>query len=338
MAQLKEYVRKLWPPKQTYIRIPLDEVLLSHIDVHNHTLRLTKTGFLFQTYLWICRHKCLFTFIIFIGIPVLLYTFLLLLSTTQVLLPKDIRSNNIRRLLLVVAHPDDECLFFSPTLRAFQAQHNIELSLLVFSRGNHVGLGNTRARELLGSCQALNIPRERCLSLDLPNIQDNPKIWWSQQELIPIITRYIDLWSIDLLISFDRQGVSGHINHRAVGLAVREIITSGNHTKVKIAYELQSVSLLRKYSSIIDVYFVFISFLPRILRALFSSIIPFNLISSPNSSRVLLLSTPHDYMTSRTAFASHLSQYSWDRHIYLIASRYMFINELNYIEKKIVGQ
>jgi len=50
---------------------------------------------------------------------------------------------------------------------------------------------------------------------------------------------------------------------------------------------------------------------------------------------MLLINTPNDYMASRTAFASHQTQYSWDRYFYLIASRYMFINELKYIDKHV---
>ncbi|UJR26146.1 hypothetical protein I4U23_007490 [Adineta vaga] len=330
------HLRKLWFNERKYSHILLDETdeaLLPNNYVHKHSFRITNIRLLPRFYQWICSHKCLFFLIIFMGVPILLYLFLLVLSTNQALIPKDFRTNVLRRLLLVVAHPDDECLFFSPTLRVLQSQHDIELNLLVFSRGNHVGLGDIRARELLGSCRVLNIPHERCLSLDLPNIQDNPKVWWSEQQLIPIINKYSHLWSIDLLITFDDQGVSGHINHRAVASAIRQIITRNNNTMIRKAYELKSVSLLRKYSSILDIYVVFMSFIPRFFRSLFSHVIPYNLISPPDASRMLLINTPHDYMVARTAFASHQSQYSWDRHLYMIVSRYMFINELNCIEK-----
>jgi N-acetylglucosaminylphosphatidylinositol deacetylase len=123
------------------------------------------------------------------------------------------------------------------------------------------------------------------------------------------------------------------MNHRAIASAIRLLTKNKTNTMIKMAYELKSVSILRKYSSLLDFQLVFISIIPRLLHSLLSYIIPFNLISSPDMSYMLLINTPHDYMVSRAAFASHQSQYSWDRYIYLIASRYMFINELKYIDK-----
>ncbi|CAF0829613.1 unnamed protein product [Didymodactylos carnosus] len=186
--------------------------------------------------------------------------------------------------------------------------------------------------ELLGSCAILGIPNKRCVSLDLPTIQDNPSVWWPEQELIPILRQYIEKWSIHVLISFDNRGISGHSNHRAVSAAVRTL--AKNITTAAIAsYELRSVFLLRKYSSLLDFYVTFLSFLPRLLRSLASTLIRFDLVSLPDSSRALLVNSPSDYMAARAAFASHHSQYSWDRHIYMITSRYMFVNELIRIDQ-----
>ena len=303
-----------------------DQILLSHTSTLMRSIA--------RLYCWISTHRLLFLMIILICIPVTIYILLLILSNTQAFIPIEFQQNRYH-LLLIVAHPDDECLFFSPTLRVLQTQYHFQLSLVVFSRGNHVGLGEIRAMELLGSCRALHIPPERCISLDLPHIQDNPKVWWSEQKLIPIIEEYVNKWSIDVLVSFDDQGVSGHINHRAVSSAVRWLTHNQTRTKVKMSYQLKSVSLLRKYSSILDFYWIFISFLLRLLQSFLSYITPFDLISSPDASYMLLINTPDDYLASRNAFASHRTQYSWDRHIYLLASRYMFVNELQLINKHV---
>ncbi|CAF2358418.1 unnamed protein product [Rotaria sp. Silwood2] len=312
----------------------IDEALLLDTSIYKRIYRLSNGRSFIRLCHFIYTHKLLFIIIIFVCIPIILYMFLLILSKNQAFIPTQFEQNRYR-LLLVVAHPDDECLFFSPTLHVLRKQYHVNLSLLVFSRGNHVGLGHIRAMELYGSCQALNIPKERCISLDLSNIQDNPKVWWSEQQLIPMINEYIDKWSTDILVSFDRKGISGHINHQAVASAVRLLTQTNNNTMIKMSYELKSVSVLRKYSSLFDFYLIFISFIPRLLRSLLSYLIPCTLISSPDLSRMLLINTPNDYMVSRNAFASHKSQYSWDRYIYLIASRYMFINELIYIEKSL---
>ncbi|CAF0910636.1 unnamed protein product [Adineta steineri] len=330
MNKLKQF----WYKKQNSSHDLLDEidqVLLLDNHEHKYSSRSINTRLFIRIYHWTCTHKILTQLITCIFIPVLLYIFLIMLSTNQAFIPKEFQENH-HRLLLIAAHPDDECLFFSPTLRILQTQHHVNTSLLILSRGNHVGLGEIRARELHGSCRALNIPQERCISLDLSYMQDDPKIWWSEKQIIPLINEYIRLWSIDFVVSFDDYGISGHMNHRAIASAVRLLVQNKTNTMIKMSYELKSVSVLRKYSSLMDFYFVFLSFIPRLLHSFFSYIIPFNLISSPDVSRILLVNTPNDYMASRAAFASHQTQYNWDRHIYLIASRYMFINELKKIE------
>ncbi|CAF3353879.1 unnamed protein product [Rotaria sp. Silwood1] len=338
MNIIRKHFKKFWYNEQKYFNHQLDEIseaLLLDTSEYKRTYRLSNSRPFIRLYHCICTHKLLFIIIMFVSIPMIIYLFLLILSKNQAFIPIQFQQNRYR-LLLTVAHPDDECLFFSPTIHVLQKQYHVNLSLLVFSRGNHAGLGYIRAIELFGSCQALNIPKERCISLDLPNIQDNPKVWWSEQQLIPLINQYIDKWSIDILVSFDSKGISGHINHRAVASAVRLLTkntTTNNNTMIKMSYELKSVSILRKYSSLFDFYLIFISFIPRFLRSLLSYSIPCNLISSPDLSRILLINTPSDYIMSRNAFASHRSQHSWDRYIYLIASRYMFINELIYIDK-----
>lgn len=42
---------------------------------------------------------------------------------------------NVSRVLLVTAHPDDECMFFGPTLIALQKRENCRIFVLCMSRG-----------------------------------------------------------------------------------------------------------------------------------------------------------------------------------------------------------
>lgn len=336
MDWLERQWRTFWYNKQRKLsRDSIDESneqLLPFSFLPKSKHRSTTIRIFMRLYSWILTHKFLFVISSVIVIPLMIYLFLLVLSNKRVFIPVELNRNRYS-LLLVVAHPDDECLFFSPTLRVLQTRYHLNLNLIVFSRGNHVGLGETRARELLGSCQMFNIPQERCVSLDLANIQDNPKVWWPEEQLLPIIEEYVKKWSIDVLVSFDNGGISGHLNHRAVASAVRLFAQNQTNTMIKFSYELKSVSLLRKYSSILDFYWIFLSSLPRLFHALLYTIDPFNFIPSLDQSYILLLSTPNDYMASRAAFASHQSQYGWDRHLYLLASRYMLVNELKSIDK-----
>ena len=56
---------------------------------------------------------------------------------------------------------------------------------------------------------------------DLRNLQDNPQAWWDTDLVAKVVEEYVKRWGIEVIITFDDGGVSGHINHRAVGAGVR---------------------------------------------------------------------------------------------------------------------
>lgn len=49
---------------------------------------------------------------------------------------RDVR--NPKRVLLVIAHPDDECMFFGPTVLNFTGNKNCTLYIMCLSTGNQV--------------------------------------------------------------------------------------------------------------------------------------------------------------------------------------------------------
>jgi N-acetylglucosaminylphosphatidylinositol deacetylase len=87
----------------------------------------------------------------------------------------------------------------------------------------------------------LSIDSARCLTLDKPELQDNPKVWWDEDAITTVVKDYVAKWKVDVvsifrqtcveslltlrnqILTFDSGGVSGHINHRAVSAAVRYV-------------------------------------------------------------------------------------------------------------------
>lgn len=59
-------------------------------------------------------------------------------------------------ILLVTAHPDDECMFFTPSVRHFKGRGD-RLDLLCLSTGNFDGKGHVRRGELEKSAAVLGI-------------------------------------------------------------------------------------------------------------------------------------------------------------------------------------
>ena len=53
------------------------------------------------------------------------------------------------QILVVTAHPDDECMFFSPTISHIVSTNKYKPSILVLSDGGYDGLGPMRHKEMI---------------------------------------------------------------------------------------------------------------------------------------------------------------------------------------------
>ncbi|KAF8769288.1 hypothetical protein HU200_006802 [Digitaria exilis] len=109
----------------------------------------------------------------------------------------DRRSRNV---LLVVAHPDDESMFFAPTILFLKSKgHSIHV--LCMSQGNADGLGTTRKEELYHACDSLKIPHEQVKILDHPKLQDGFHEKWDHGLLAELTMEHVQLWAIDMVVA-----------------------------------------------------------------------------------------------------------------------------------------
>ncbi|XP_039703393.1 N-acetylglucosaminyl-phosphatidylinositol de-N-acetylase isoform X1 [Pteropus medius] len=156
--------------------------------------------------------------------------------------------------LLVIAHPDDEAMFFAPTVLGL-ARLRHRVFLLCFSAGNYYNQGEIRKRELLQSCDVLGIPPSSVMIIDNRDFPDDPRVQWNTEHVASILLQHIEVNSINLVVTFDAGGVSGHSNHVALYAAVRTLHSEGKLPKGFPVLTLQSVSVLRKYLSLLDLPF-----------------------------------------------------------------------------------
>lgn len=143
--------------------------------------------------------------------------------------------------VLITAHPDDESLFFLPTiwnlLKMKQSGNSEELHcqvwLVCLTTGDYDGLGSTRSKELEMLCQTI-IPFDKFLLVNNPkDLPDHPCQRWNTPAasdcLSTLLTTALDKnqtqWRPQnlVLITFDAGGVSGHRNHQDTFFAVQNL-------------------------------------------------------------------------------------------------------------------
>jgi N-acetylglucosaminylphosphatidylinositol deacetylase len=203
---------------------------------------------------------------------------------------------------VVIAHPDDESMFFGPTI--ITNINKNKLFIICLSNGNHYQKGNQRILELRKSCKELGITSVDVI--DDKRLEDSPNIVWNKSVVKEYIEEFIKKHNINCIISFDDFGVSGHLNHKILFKSIIEI----NLNNLEI-YFLESVSILRKYLSFFE--------LPITLFL--------NLINFRNDYKLNIISFSQ-YLKLLKALHKHKTQMLWFRHLYSFFSKYMFINKL----------
>lgn len=215
---------------------------------------------------------------------------------------------NSARALLVTAHPDDESMFFGPTILELR-RRNCRVFILCLSEGNFNQQGDVRRQELWDACESLGIKPEDITLLNATHLRDDPALEWKTVTIANQILKHLEALGADLLITFDKSGVSGHPNHCAIYHATASLCLAGlvpNKCKV---LTLESVNLCRKYISILD--------------------LPITLLLSTNWSVLSWQSR----LAVQNAMRLHRSQMVWFRKLYLKFSRYMIINSLREINQ-----
>ncbi|NWY60492.1 PIGL acetylase, partial [Chionis minor] len=188
--------------------------------------------------------------------------------------------------------------------------------------GNYYNQGEIRKKELEQSCFLLGIPASDVTVIDHRDLPDNPAVAWDTGLLAAFVLKHIEANNINLVVTFDAGGVSGHANHISLYTALSlqgpaELGEVG--TLQYCCFEifilfldlgcsvlvLESVNLFRKYMSILDVPL--------------SCLLP---------GDALFILTEEETEQARRAMRCHHSQLLWFRHIYMLFSRYMMINSL----------
>ncbi|TIC23933.1 LmbE-like protein [Wallemia mellicola] len=197
------------------------------------------------------------------------------------------------RTLLVIAHPDDEVMFFGPTLNHFRRKGE-NLHVLCLSSGNADGLGNIREQELYSSLSVLGVQPDNVNLIENAHLQDGMDKSWPEELIANVVVDYAKVHNIDRILTFDKEGVSSHPNHKSIHWGTKRVDLE--------KCTLRTHSIPMKYS-------------------MFS--IP------PEKSSLTIFSSFGDYIRSIGGMMRHKSQLVWFRVLYILISRYMWINEFD---------
>ncbi|CAE6405491.1 unnamed protein product [Rhizoctonia solani] len=200
--------------------------------------------------------------------------------------------------LILTAHPDDECMFFSPTILALRGQGR-EVRGLCLSVGNAGGLGPTRAQELVSSYEVLGLNSKEVEILDHPELQDDIKTSWNTSLIVDIVNKYVESHGVQSIITFDQHGISSHPNHISLYHAA---LSLKSHVQV---WSLHTTGVFAKYSGYLGA------------------------VTPPtNDKGVIFASGIEGYFMALKAMRKHWTQLVWFRWLYVGWSRYMWVNEL----------
>ncbi|KAI1134887.1 LmbE-like protein [Hypoxylon sp. FL0543] len=253
-----------------------------------------------------------------------------------------------KRICLLIAHPDDEAMFFAPTvLTLTRPENGNHVKILCLSSGNADGLGETRKKELVKSGLLLGLRREDdVLVIDSPDFPDSMTTTWDASKISSLLTSAFaphlaaqktpkdnstPTATIDALITFDANGISSHPNHISLYHGARAFVASLTRGKPGWAspvdlYTLTTVSLPRKYLAFLDVFATIVS-------------VALNGGGGKKSDKgnpgalvsvsALVGGGRESYGTARKAMTeAHKSQMVWFRWGWIALSRYMYINDL----------
>eukprot|EP00934_Nitzschia_sp_Nitz4_P004655 Nitzschia sp. Nitz4//scaffold25_size161228//119615//120433//NITZ4_002447-RA/size161228-snap-gene-0.29-mRNA-1//-1//CDS//3329544637//4645//frame0 len=248
--------------------------------------------------------------------------------------------------VLVIAHPDDESMFFLPTIQALTQSDNETLWILCLTTGDYDGLGKIREKEMFNAGKLLGVK-----VIVNNTLKDHPTTRWSipdvHKEIQETLLREIspEEWNRIVLITFDPYGVSGHVNHIDTYLGSNSSLSWGTSTCVSASNQKMTSSAimgiatiplegwtLQSETNMIHKYFPLYCWILLFLSLIFH--IPQErsiLLPSEDNNQEVVVYRMHQPRINWLAMQTHHSQFVWYRRLFVIFSCYTYVNRLQSI-------
>lgn len=263
--------------------------------------------------------------------------------------PLPIRNSTV---YFIIGHPDDEVMFFSPSVvEMAKKKHNNHVKLVCFSRGDAVdeSMGVIRTEELHNSARILGVDASDVIVLE--KFKDGMDQHWEESEIRGALAEITNINQQKkkkqkqspqntVFITFDQFGVSKHPNHIALYHGTRSFFENDfkpfakNQHNTSRLYVLKSLNFWEKYLfTLLTNVELFVDLLSRFVL---SNLLKVNVNVSffdqsvqKNCSSVRIYSDLNMLSLSYAAMAyGHFSQMVWFRYGWLVFSRYLAFNNL----------
>lgn len=234
--------------------------------------------------------------------------------------------------ILVIAHPDDECMFFLPTLLHFRSVVMVgaQVWVVCLSNGDYEGKGHLREAELKTACRIAGVHRCFCVNV----LPDDPRATWPAATIsraLDAVLKHETLnddhhFSSLTLLTFDQGGVSGHSNHVDTYRGVQYWLSHHHKNTTTTTFQNKQVTGWK----LATVSNIFVKYIPLLWLP---CVLYFHLF--PPAGWCL-------YWTSSIrlvwrAMAAHSSQFVWYRRLSVVFSQYSYSNawsEIQILKKK----
>ena len=196
-------------------------------------------------------------------------------------------------LLLVISHPDDEAMFFSPLVFAMEKN----LRILSLSNGGFEGLGSVRAAEMQRAARHYGCEAK---VLDDWRLRDGPEEHWEPRVVAEVVGHYLDSLpeKPEALAAFDDRGASMHPNHRATSQGLRLLHTQ----RPLLLFELRTQPFLGPLALLL-----------------------------PRGTAVFVVYNTQPWKTW-AALSTHASQFLWYRKLFIWLSAYTYANHFTLVD------
>lgn len=270
-----------------------------------------------------------------------------------------------KRICLLIAHPDDEAMFFSPTVLALTvpdagnhlkilclsnglsatSSSSVLLYIHVIRVGNADGLGDIRKEELAASATLLGLRSSSdVLVIESSKFPDSMTTKWPAADIAQLLSSAFSPTSsaspkkvtkshdeptatIDTLITFDAHGISSHPNHISLYHGARHWLSSlmAGRSGWKCPVEMYTLTST-------NIFRKYIGFLDSPATLIIGGWRAAGMAQRKKREEppsLLFISDFGQYRTGQNAMVkAHKSQMRWFRWAWICIGRYMVVNDL----------